>query len=117
VKSGINARAEALPYERSAELEQLAAEYIESFHPSAPEERFWVDVLIRADWRMRRLAKAESETWLDERIHRRMDATENSYRLAVRELQRLQSDGGPWGGKALSAAALPQPSQLRKLTR
>ncbi|MBV8842452.1 MAG: hypothetical protein JO307_06540 [Bryobacterales bacterium] len=115
VKSGIDARAEALPHERSAELEQLAADYMESFHPSAPEERFWVDLLIRADWRMRRLAKAESETWLNERIQRRIDATENSYRLAVRELQRLRSDGRPWRGTTLSAAALPQPSELENV--
>ena len=114
LKSGIDARTEALPCEESAQLERLVAQYAERFHPTAPEERFWVDVLIRADWRLRRLAKAESESWLDECIQLRIDATENSYRLALHELQRLQSNGRPWRGTAMPAVALPHPSELGK---
>jgi len=86
LKSGIDTRAEVLPNEESADLERLTKEYTDRFRPATPEERFFVDLLIRAEWRLRRFAKTESE-----RLQKRIDAAEISYVRALRELERLQA--------------------------
>ena len=81
----------------------------------SPEERLFVDTLIRNDWLLRRYARADAEIWehamsdsyIDqdaplghafirfdknfERLQRRINATERSYRHALHELERLQA--------------------------
>jgi hypothetical protein len=116
LKSGINAESLIIHGEDRAALETLTQEYIERFHPTTPEQRHYVDILIRDDWQLRRLAKVDTEIWERElisplkydqnaplgsayscgsstffRLQRRMDCTERSYQRALRELQLLQS--------------------------
>jgi hypothetical protein len=116
LKSGVYAEAEIVAGEDPAALETMTAEYIQRFHPTTPEQRHYVDTLIRDDWRLRRLARAESQLWeytmrhtpffdketplghvvtvADEtfaRLQRRINDVQRSYRDALRELQRLQS--------------------------
>ena len=55
--------ASTLRGEDPAALEALTAEYIERFHPCSPERRHYVDTLIRDDWQLRRLAKADAQIW------------------------------------------------------
>ena len=118
LKSGVHAESEIIRGENTADLETLTAEYIKRFHPTTPEERFYVDILIRDDWKLRRLSKAEAELWeltidgafrLEEetpigqayrnanqtfaRLQRRINDLERSYKAALRELERLQSQG------------------------
>ena len=105
LKSGVHAESEIIRGENAADLEALTAEYIERFHPTTPEQHFYVDILIRDDWKMRRLSKAEAEMWnftmegvcrLEEanqtfaRLQRRINDLERSYKAALRELERLQ---------------------------
>src|SRR5216684_2516147 len=63
LKSGIDAQSHIIPGEDAADLESLTAEYLERFLPTVPEERVFVDILIRDDWQLRRLNKVEAQLW------------------------------------------------------
>ena len=117
LKSGIDAQSQIIRGEDPAALEALTAEYIERFRPSTPEQRHYVDTLIRGDWQLQRLAKADAQIWEYEMqsvwkvnescplgqafccgggsnflgIQRRIDSIERSYTRALHELERLQS--------------------------
>ncbi len=116
LKSGIDAQSQIIRGEDLAALESLTAEYLERFQPVTPEERLYVDTLVRDDWQLRRLARVDAQVWeygfeaairLDEdaplgqvfnarsqvftRLQRRIDATERSYQRALRELERLRA--------------------------
>src|ERR1700719_947636 len=66
LKSGIDAESLLIRGEDRAALETLTQEYIERFHPTTPEQRHYVDTLIRNDWQIRRLAKVDAQIWEDE---------------------------------------------------
>jgi hypothetical protein len=120
LKSGIDAQSLLIRGEDPAGLEALIAEYVERFRPASVEQRLYVDTLIRDDWQLRRLAKADAQIWehqmqstwkLSEicpigeafcrgdatflRLQRRIDAVQRSYRLTLHELERLQSQPEP----------------------
>jgi hypothetical protein len=63
LKTGINAKSLVLPFEDPAGLQQLIEECYHHYHPTNPEERFFVDDLIRCEWTLRRLDNAETQTW------------------------------------------------------
>jgi hypothetical protein len=115
LKSGIDAKSIVIRGENVAELKALTAEYLDRFHPTTPEQRLYVDTLIRGDWQLRRLARVDAQIWeyemssashLDEdsplghafergertfeRLQRRINAIERSYKSALHELQQLQ---------------------------
>jgi hypothetical protein len=115
LKSGIDAESLIIHGEDRAALETLTQEYVDRFHPTAPEQRHFVDILIRDDWQLRRLAKVDAQLWeyelafpLDRdqsaphgrayasgattfsRIQRRIDSLERSYQRALRELQLIE---------------------------
>ncbi|PWU09995.1 MAG: hypothetical protein C5B51_05200 [Terriglobia bacterium] len=89
----------------------------QEIRPATVEERQYVDTLIRADWQLRRLTRADARIWEYEmdsafnlndtaplghafergdksfwRIQRRIEAAERSYQRALRELERLQAN-------------------------
>jgi len=115
LKSGIDAESLIIRGEDRAALEALTQEYVERFRPVTPEQRHYVDILIRDDWQLRRLAKVDTQIWEHElalplkynenapegrayasgsttffRLQRRMDATERSYQRPLHELHRLE---------------------------
>ncbi|PWU08761.1 MAG: hypothetical protein C5B51_07370 [Terriglobia bacterium] len=117
LKSGIDAESDIIRGEDAAELETLTEAYFERFRPATVEERHYVDTLIRADWQLRRLTRAEAQIWEYEmdtafnlhdtaplghafergeksfwRIQRRIEAAERSHQRALRELERLQAN-------------------------
>src|ERR1019366_4375671 len=63
LKTGIHAKSLVLPSESLADLEQLTEECYLHYHPANPEQRFYVDDLIRCEWTLRRLDNAETQTW------------------------------------------------------
>ena len=93
---------------------QLQNEYIARFQPLTPEERFQVDTLLRNEWILRRLFRAEAQLWeyhalradrsegvplgealvagneVFRRLQRRITLAERSYKDAFAELERLQ---------------------------
>ena len=104
LKTGIDAESLIIRGEKAEDLDALTAEYFARFRPQTPEERHYVDSLVRDDWQLRRLAKADTQIWdhtmnaafkLDDnaplghafaradstfiRLQRRIDATHRSY--------------------------------------
>ena len=131
LKSGIDAQSQIIRGEDMAALQALIAEYVERFHAATPEQRYYVDILIRDDWQLRRLAKADAQIWEYQmqaawkikescplgqalcrgdaaftRLQRRIDAAERSYQRALHELERLQSAPPP--PPAAADAILPE---------
>ncbi|HUI57650.1 MAG TPA: hypothetical protein VLY04_21885 [Bryobacteraceae bacterium] len=118
LKSGIDAQSTIIRGENPADLETLTSEYLEAHSPVTPQERFYVDILIRSDWQMRRLTRADAQIWEYQydsfsrmpedcllgkiyvsadrtfaRLQRRMKDIERSYKDAAQELARLQAGG------------------------
>jgi len=118
LKSGIDAQSTIIRGENPADLETLTNEYLAAHAPVTPQERFYVDILIRGDWQMRRLTRADAQLWEYQyqnfssmpedcplgkiyvctdrtfaRLQRRMKDVECSFKDAARELARLQSCG------------------------
>jgi hypothetical protein len=103
--------------EKSANLETLKSEYHDRFHPTTPEHRMLVDVLIDSEWLLRRFRMAEAELWEQgarnvykdnqdlaigiaaardsqafARIQRRVDTAQRNHRTALQDLKRLQAE-------------------------
>jgi hypothetical protein len=112
--------------EDQADLETLIAEYYQRFAPATPEERCFVDTLVRAEWQLRRLHEIDAELWEHQltaipeegfprgrafqladaafaRLQRRIDAVERSFVRALHEIERLQA-------ARMSAGPEPLPS-------
>jgi hypothetical protein len=88
LKSGIDAKSQVIRGEDEKDLEALKANYYDSLQPTRPEEAALVDMVIAADWLLRRLRKAEAETWNDafekqENYEQFKDKPEQTYRLAT----------------------------------
>ena len=136
LKSGIHSQSQIIQCEKPEDLEALTAEYFDRFQPATPEERFFVDILIRDDWQLRRLATADAQIWefkiegffhpdketplghafsfadhTFERLQRRINATERSFKSALHELQQLQSAHAPQPGP--EPASTPQPQETK----
>ena len=115
-KSGLDADSQFCCGEQPTDFYRLQIEYFARFQPRSPEERFQVDSLIRNEWMLRRLFRAEAHLWefhttrasrfdgvpLGEafhnahpefmRLHRRITLLEKSYKDSFSQLQTLQQD-------------------------
>src|ERR1035438_6866277 len=113
-KSGLDADSQFCYGEERADFYRLRVEYFTRFSPQSPEERFKVDTLIRNEWSLRRLFRAEAHLWefntthssrrdgapLGEgfnnssqvfmRLHRRIALFEKSYEASLTKLKELQ---------------------------
>jgi capsule polysaccharide export protein KpsE/RkpR len=114
LKSGLDAESQFVTGEERSEFAALQDEYIARFQPLTPEERFQVDTLLRSEWILRRLFRAEAQLWeyhamradrsegvplgealvagneVFRRLQRRITLAERSYKEAFAELERLQ---------------------------
>ncbi len=114
LQSGFDAESQFVTGEDRTEFAALQSEYIARFQPLIPEERFQVDTLIRNEWILRRLFRAEAQLWeyhalradrsegvplgealvagneVFRRLQRRITLAEHSYKDAFAELERLQ---------------------------
>jgi hypothetical protein len=123
LKSGIDAKSNVIPGESAATLEALAAAYHDRFRPGSPEQVFLVDLLVSADWLLRRLRRVEAQLWQNAveddrryddlnpnwplgrvfsrknndltRLQRRTDSTTRTYLRALDRLERLRSSPDP----------------------
>ncbi|MGA2193759.1 MAG: hypothetical protein ABSH40_00700 [Bryobacteraceae bacterium] len=115
-KSGLDADSQFCYGEKRTDFYRLQVEYFARFQPRSPEERFQVDSLIRNEWMLRRVFRAEAHLWefhttrasrfdgvpLGEafhnahpefmRLHRRITLFEKSYKDSFAQLQALQQD-------------------------
>jgi hypothetical protein len=126
LKTGIHAKSLVLPSESLADLEQLTEECYLHYHPANPEQRFYVDDLIRCEWTLRRLDNAETQTWKYQnhdiyrdpekyplgkaascnpnsfsKLQYRLDATRRARDRAILAIERLQAKA--------AAATAPDP--------
>jgi hypothetical protein len=119
LKSGLDAESQFVIGEERSDFYALQQEYFEMIRPRNPCERFQMDRMIRSEWLLRRMFRAESHVWeyhcnrasrsegvpLGEawataspvfmRIHRRNTALEKAYRDAWDELRRLRGGSAP----------------------
>ena len=63
LKSGIDAQAQIIRGEDPAELAALVEQYLADHQPQTAAERALVDILIDAEWNLRRLRKTEAQLW------------------------------------------------------
>ena len=61
LKNGIHSDTAVLPCEDRAAHDALVASYYHRFTPTLPEERVYVDEIIRCEWTLLRLRRTESE--------------------------------------------------------
>jgi len=61
LKTGIHSDTAVLPCEDRAAHDALVSAYYHRFRPTLPEERVYVDELIRCEWTLIRLRRTESE--------------------------------------------------------
>jgi len=135
LKSGLDAESQFVTGEDSNEFAELQHEYFTRFQPLTPEERFQVDTLIRNEWTLRRLFRAEAHLWeyhairasrsegvplgealmaaneVFRRLQRRVTLAERSYKDAFAELERLER-----ARASAAAAAPPAPEPAQPLT-
>jgi len=119
LKSGLDAKSQHVPGESREEFAQLQQDYFERYAPTAPEQRFLLDTIIRNEWLLRRLHRVEGELWafharqaekaygmeLGEsfsragadftRLERRIRAAEKACKEALATLRRLQAESQP----------------------
>jgi hypothetical protein len=119
LKTGIYAEMETLPCENPDEYRILAADFHMQFQPSTPADCSLVDILVNAEWQMRRYRRMEAqlfETAIDRmivnekfssgnnpsdaysydleafsRLHRRLQSLERSFRQTLEILERRES--------------------------
>ena len=63
LKTGIHSNTSVLPCEDPAAHQDLIDRYYARFSPTLPEERVYVDELIRCEWLIRRLRRTETELY------------------------------------------------------
>jgi hypothetical protein len=131
LKSGLDADSQFVIGESGDEFAAFQHEYTTRFQPMTPEERFQVDTLIRNEWILRRLFRAEAHLWeyhviradrsegvslgaalmaadqVFRRLQRRITLAERSYKEAFAELERLQRARTPLAGP--QTGPQPQP--------
>lgn len=63
LKSGLDAESQFVYGEDRDEFATLQREYFDCYQPRTPGERFQVETLIRNEWTLRRLFRAEAHLW------------------------------------------------------
>ena len=119
LKSGLDAESQFVYGEAPEDFAALQQQYLDEFQPATPQERLYVDTLIRNEWLLRRLFRAESQLWefhltskgidggyalgevLDKasptfmRLQRRVTLCERSYNAPIRKPSRSWSASKP----------------------
>ena len=138
LKTGIYANATLLPGEDPEERRLLIEEYYRRWTPTTPEQRVFADILVNAEWMLRRLRRCEEQIWAlyqnDDwystpeinvgmsffhaeptmaRLQQRISSFERSYKSALHEIQRLKKEeAGQEAGRAAAQAGADQIAQL-----
>jgi hypothetical protein len=136
LQSGLDAESQFVIGEDRSDFYALQQEYFQMIRPRNPCERFQMDRMIRSEWLLRRMFRAESHVWeyhtmranrsegvpLGEawatashvfmRIHRRTTALERAYQQAWDELRRLRGGSAPLPDETpvLGSAEPPAPA-------
>src|SRR5579863_8249898 len=63
LKTGLDAKSEVLRFESRQDYEALIAAFYDRYHPTVPEDRALVDMLIRSEWLLRRYTAIDTAVW------------------------------------------------------
>jgi len=115
LKHGLDAKSEVIRCESRANFESLTADFYARFQPTLPEERGLVDMIIRAEWMVRRYSAIDASVWergfLDtettalgmvyirnqhalDRVNRRINSAQRNYQSAMSQLIALRDKRG-----------------------
>jgi hypothetical protein len=112
LKTGLDAKSEVLRFESRPDYEALIAEFYARYHPTVPEDRALVDMLIRSEWLSRRYTAIDTAIWEHEffksgetslgatflksqeafeRVGRRINWAQRNYQLALKQLLEIRA--------------------------
>ena len=63
LKSGIDAQSNIILGEDPSDLQALTNLYYQECQPASAQEQFYVDILIRNDWQLRRMERVDAQFW------------------------------------------------------
>ena len=126
LKTGLDAKSEVLRFESRPDYEALIAEFYARYHPTVPEDRALVDMLIRSEWLSRRYTAIDTAIWEHqffkgetslgatflksqeafERVGRRINWAQRNYQLALKQLLDLRAKRAA----QVEEAAEPEPA-------
>src|SRR5437763_238615 len=89
LKSGVRAAAEIIPNETKEDLDALTAQFHPQFAPATPEEVALVDIVVRNEWLLRRMAMVEGSYW-DLKVRRKRGHPPDETDLIDKDFTRLQ---------------------------
>jgi hypothetical protein len=111
LKTGLDAKSEVLRFESRPDYEALIAEFYARYHPTVPEDRALVDMLISSEWLTRRYMSIDTAVWEHEffrsgetslgatflksqqafeRVGRRINWAQRNYQLALKQLLEIR---------------------------
>jgi len=112
LKTGLDAKSEVLRFESRPDYEALIAEFYARYHPTVPEDRALVDMLISSEWLTRRYMSIDTAVWEHEffrsgetslgatflksqqafeRVGRRINWAQRNYQLALKQLLDIRA--------------------------
>jgi hypothetical protein len=112
LKTGLDAKSEVLRFESRPDYEALIAEFDTRYHPTTPEDRSLVDMLIRSEWLLRRYTSIDAAIWEHEffksgetslgatflksqeafeRVGRRINWAQRNFQLALKQLLDIRA--------------------------
>src|SRR5437763_991752 len=89
LKSGVRAAAEIIPNETKEDLDALTAQFHHQFQPATPEENSLVDLVVRNEWLLRRMAMVEGSYW-DLKVRRKRGHPPDETDFIDKDFTRLQ---------------------------
>src|ERR1700728_3050548 len=135
LKTGLDAKSEVLRFESRPDYEALIAEFYARYHPTVPEDRALVDMLIRSEWLSRRYTAIDTAIWEHEffksgetslgatflksqeafeRVGRRINWAQRNYQFALKQLldvraKRAHADEAAEPESAIDQEIAPDP--------
>jgi hypothetical protein len=112
LKTGLDAKSEVLRFESRPDYEALIAEFYTRYHPTVPEDRALVDMLISSEWLTRRYMSIDTAVWEHEffrsgetslgatflksqqafeRVGRRINWAQRNFQLALKQLLDIRA--------------------------
>jgi hypothetical protein len=112
-KHGLDAKSEVIRCESQPDYETLIAEYYARYHPTVPEERDLVDMLIQSVWLRRRYMSIDAGIWergfydtggtslgfvfeksqnAFDKAGRRINSAQRNYQQALKQLLELRAN-------------------------
>ncbi len=134
LKHGLDAKTEVLRCESEETYEALIAEFYARYHPTVPEERALVNMMIHSEWMERRYACIDAGVWergfydtgteslglvfeksqnAFDKVCRRINSAQRNFQRALKQLRELQS-GQPSRDRQEAVLKTPNPTNPNK---